>query len=135
MEKDKKSILSKKYFAHLVFFSFGTPLSLPLLSPVQISPPASPSQTKLLALSEAPFSDFKIYVITFLYPISLAILAQAPYRIEQALYVPSVHNRLISKVSPSSKYRDTGLPQIATPHSLSFSSTHDIENLCPTVGL
>lgn len=31
--------------------------------------------------------------------------------------MPSVQSRLTSSVSPSSKWRDTGLPQIATPHT------------------
>ena len=31
--------------------------------------------------------------------------------------VPSVQQRRISRVSPSSRYRATGRPQMATPHS------------------
>ena len=35
--------------------------------------------------------------------------------ITEAFLVPSVHKRFISQVSPSSKCRETGLPQTATP--------------------
>lgn len=129
------SCTALKFFDHLVFLSFGTPLSLPLLFPVHISPPASPSHTKPLAFRLAPFSDAKIYVTILSYPISLAILAQAPYKMEQAFLVPSVHSLLISRIAPLSKYLETGLPQIATPQISPSSFTQLIENLCPTVDL
>ena len=118
---------------HLVFISCGIdcPLSR---SPVQCVPPAMPSQVKLLAFRLAPFSDSRMYVMMSLYPIALATRQHAPYSMEQAFCVPSVHRRLISQVRPSSKWRLTGLPHTAHP-TIAPPSKSPIANLHPTVGL
>ena len=109
----------------------GCPLSR---MPVQCGLPAIPSHFPPAAFTLAPVSLAKMYVMTFRYPISLAILTQAPYSFEQAFLVPSVHTRLISSVYPSSSFLATGLPQTATPHSFPPSST-PMQNLHPTVAL
>jgi len=127
-------MLSLPYSAllHLVFISFGIACFL-LREPVQCVPPAMPSQVKLLAFRLAPFSDCRMYVMIFLYPICFATRHAAPYNIEQAFFVPSVHNLLISQVNPSSKCLDTGLPHTAQPTIFS-SSNNPIANLHPTLG-
>lgn len=115
--------------SHRRFISAG--MSCPrFLLPVQCVPPASPQSRKLDALRLAPSSETKVYVITFEYPISLAILTQAPYNLEQAFRVPSVQTLLISRVLPSSRCLETGLPHIATPTRES-PSLHEIANLHP----
>lgn len=70
----------------------------------------------------------------FRYPISFAIRQHAPYNMLHALYVPSVHNLLISQVRPSSRNRLTGRPHTAQPISCS-PSYNPTENLWPTVAL
>ncbi len=69
----------------------------------------------------APSSSPWVYVIQRRYPSAFPARQIAPYSIELALRVPSVHVRLTSSVTPSSSRRATGRPAVATPTSLQSS--------------
>ena len=60
--------------------------------------------------------------------------AAAPVLQMQAFFVPSVQRRLTSRVRPSSRYRLTGRPTMATPARWPFAM-QPRENLCPRTGL
>jgi protein gp37 len=55
------------------------------------------------------------------------------YSMEQALRLPSVQRRFTSMVHPSSRWRDTGRPIMATP-TICSPSESPMENLCPATG-
>ena len=90
---------------------------------LHVLPRRSPKQVQPAARSDVPGSDFNVYVISLRYPRALHALHAAPYKIEQALGVPSVATRVTSAVHPSSLPIDTGLPTIQTPTIFSSSAT------------